>query len=222
MRYFDQEYLEFFKTLAANNNKEWFHANKKMYESAVKKPFTQFVASVIENVQKEDVSVQLETKDALGRINRDIRFSKEKSPYNLYMTAYISPKGKKDKSYPGVYFRFGPGETGFMAGSYNLDKNQLQKVREAITNNLEEFQSIYMDSNFKSHLGTIQGEVNKRIPSEFKAIAERESLIANKQFYAMSLQKPEAILEENLMDNLLAFRAAATPLNQFLIKALND
>ena len=104
MQYFTEDFINFFKELAANNHKEWFHENKKRYESSVKKPFTVFVGKMIEEIQKVDADLMIEPKDCILRINRDIRFSKDKTPYNLHYTAFISRGGKKDKSIPGFFY----------------------------------------------------------------------------------------------------------------------
>src|SRR5690606_31023698 len=89
--YFDKDYLDFFKELAANNNRDWFHANKKRYENSVKKPFATFVTDTISKVKDEyDSKLDLEVKNSVFRINRDIRFSNDKSPYKLHSAAIIS------------------------------------------------------------------------------------------------------------------------------------
>jgi len=141
MSYFNDDFINFFKDLAANNNKEWFHANKKRYASNVKKPFENFLCDLIAEIQKHDPTVQVEPKHCMGRINRDIRFSADKTPYNLHYTAFVSRVGKKDKSVPGIYLRFSPESIGVMAGSHGLDKDQLNNVRTSIKNNLSEFQN---------------------------------------------------------------------------------
>ena len=81
MTYFTKDFLDFFKELAANNHKDWFHANKKRYEASVKDPFKVFVQDMIDRAAAKDDRFAGEAKNAIFRINRDIRFSKDKSPY---------------------------------------------------------------------------------------------------------------------------------------------
>ena len=107
MKYFTSDFVEFFKDLAKNNQKEWFHENKKRYEASIKNPFTLFLKDLIAEIQKFDSELHIEPKDCILRINRDVRFSKDKTPYNLHYTAFISKGGKKDKSIPGFFLRFG-------------------------------------------------------------------------------------------------------------------
>ncbi|MCB0770562.1 MAG: DUF2461 family protein, partial [Flavobacteriales bacterium] len=80
MAHFTSDFNQFYKDLAKNNNKEWFDANRKRYEMSVKKPFLDLVSAVIAKVGKVDKNVRIEAKEAIFRINRDIRFSKDKTP----------------------------------------------------------------------------------------------------------------------------------------------
>ena len=100
MSYFSEDFLRFFKELAGNNNKEWFDLNRKRYFKEVKDPFHHFIEDLIAAVQKEDSNVNIAPKDAIFRINRDVRFSKDKTPYKLQVSAIISKGGKKDKVSP--------------------------------------------------------------------------------------------------------------------------
>src|SRR5690349_8634042 len=101
MPYFKKDFVDFFKELSKNNSADWFAANRKRYEQSVKEPFAQFVGEVIRQVQKIDPEVKIKPGDAITRINKDIRFSKDKTPYNTHVGAVISKAGKKDKSVPG-------------------------------------------------------------------------------------------------------------------------
>jgi uncharacterized protein (TIGR02453 family) len=92
MVYFEKDYFEFFKELAANNHKEWFDVNRSRYHSSVKEPFDKFIADLITEVHKIDKKIEIAPKDAIFRINRDIRFSKDKTPYKLNRSAIISPR----------------------------------------------------------------------------------------------------------------------------------
>ena len=132
MSFFTADYLDFFKELAANNHKDWFDANRKRYEKSVKDPFKAFVQEMIDRVRAEDSSVQIEPKDAIFRVNRDIRFSKDKTPYKTQMSAIVSPGGKKDKTTPGIYMELGPENLKIYGGAHMLDKEQLLAIRETI------------------------------------------------------------------------------------------
>ena len=102
MQYFTQDYLDFFTELHQNDHKEWFHSQKKRYEISVKAPFERFIGDLIDRTQEHDPALQITAKECILRINRDIRFSKDKTPYNLHRRAFVSQGGRKDKSIPGI------------------------------------------------------------------------------------------------------------------------
>lgn len=220
MQYFTPDFVDFFKDLAANNHKEWFHANKKRYETSVKKPFSAFVEVLIAEIQKHDPELQVEVKDCLSRINRDIRFSKDKTPYNLNCTAFVSRGGKKDKSIPGIFLRFSPEEVGIMIGCFGLSKEQLLGVRTTIQNDLPKFQAVYSDPGLAGKFGVLKGEEHKRIPPEFKDTHAVEPLIARKQFYMVALKDPGLLSQEGLLEEIMDHWHTARPLNEYLMEAI--
>ena len=221
MSFFSEEFRSFFRELAANNNTAWFDENRKRYERAVRKPFVAFVEEMINRIGKQDPEVKIKPSDAITRINKDIRFSKDKTPYHTYVGAIISPAGKKDKSVPGFYFQLAPDNLSVFGGAYVLEKPQLEQVREYITANLAAFQSLYSDNDFKAHYGSIQGAQQKRLPEPLKGIQAREPLIANKQFYFSAAIRDMDVTGAALADRLMEYYQAGRPLNSFLRKALN-
>ena len=101
MAFFTRDFIDFFKELSADNKKEWFDLNRKRYETSIKRPFAEFVQEMVDRIRADDPAVDISTKDAIFRINRDIRFSNDKTPYKTYMAALVSANGKKDKGTPG-------------------------------------------------------------------------------------------------------------------------
>lgn len=221
MQYFTNDYIEFFKEFATNNNKEWFHGNKKRYENSVKKPLIAFVADLIEEVRKVDNQVDLDAKKCISRINRDIRFSKDKTPYNLHLNAHIIKGDKKNNPYPIIAVRFGGWEAGIMSGHFMASKERLYNIREQIKKNPVLFKKLYSSKLFVEKFNVIQGEANKRIPSEFQTVFQKEELIANKQFYYATMQEPNFITKKNLMSVIMEHWEAAKPLNDFLTQEIN-
>lgn len=220
MTYFDNDFLSFFKDLSANNNKDWFHENKKRYERSVKKPFYGFLADLIQALRDAGEEMDLEPKDCVSRINRDIRFSKDKTPYNLHFTAFLSPKGKKDKSFPGIYLRFSPESTWIMGGAYMPSKDQLGGIREKIAEDISGFRELIGDDEFTKTFGEIQGDVNKRVPKELKELVTQEPLLLNKQFYFMAQLPAETICQPDLLEQIMHHWEAAKPINSFLREAV--
>lgn len=219
MTYFNQEFLEFLRELSVDNDRDWFNANKKRYEDHVKKPFENFIAKMIDEMQKLDRNVLITPKDAIFRIYRDTRFSKDKTPYKNHVSAIVSRGGRKNKSTPGLYIQLSGEDARIYSGAYELDRVALQNVRETIASNLEEFEALINDKKFVATFGEIQGEQNKRLPKEFQEVAKRQPLIANKQFYYFAKFEPEIVLDAKFPALLINHFKIAQPLGNFLWEA---
>ncbi len=220
MAYFEPDFLRFFKELAANNHKDWFDENRQRYHKIVKEPFRAFVTDLIAEIQKEDSRVDIGPSDAIFRINRDIRFSKDKTPYKLHVSAIVSRYGKKDKSYPGLYVHLSPEHTRFYGGLFRLTPDQTNDMRYAIAENSGKFNKLLKSSDFKKTFGEVHGEQAKRIPKELKGAAEKEPLIFNKNMYFFNEQPAEFVLSDDLIEKTMERYHAAKPIHRFFEKAL--
>ena len=220
MAYFDQEFIRFFKGLSRNNTREWFHARKKTYEEHVKEPFADFVEEMIHRVSAIDPDVQIEPRDAIFRIARDIRFSKDKTPYKTFASAAVAPGGRK-RTAPGLYFRFGASGVGIAGGVYNPDKEELIKIRRALVRDGSTFSRLLKAKRFRDTYGDLLGEKNKRLPREFADAAERYPFIANKQFYFYAeYEDAKIVLRRDLAAFVERHYRAALTVTQFLKAAL--
>ena len=220
MGHFTEEYHKFFKGLAKNNKKEWFDKNRKTYDQHVKEPFRAFVEEMIVRIHADNPDVLINASEAIFRINRDIRFSKDKTPYKTHLSAVISPGGRKAKDDPGFYFQIGFDGIRFYSGIHLPDKDKLEKVRGAIANNLSDFDSILNGKNFVSKFQGILGDQHKRIPPEFKEAHEKQPLIANKDFFVTANLDPSYITKDNLSEILMEYYFAVKPLLVFFTNAL--
>ncbi len=219
-----KSYTAFFKELAANNHKDWFQENKKRYEEDVKKPFTALVENLLSELSKKDGRIsQIKASQTLFRINRDIRFSKDKTPYNTVMKASISAGGKKSEM-PGFYLGIDAESVHLGGGLYNIATPNLKKIRSFLLQHCEEFSAIAESASFKNKLGSIKGEQAKRIDKEFMATAGDCPYLFNKQFYAMANIDINDFLK---LDNnaqtgiILEYFDEIEPVNQFLEKAMS-
>lgn len=219
MQYFTQDFLDFYSELDKNNNKIWFDDNRKRYEKSVKEPFMNFVQELINELSKIDFDIIIKPADAIFRINRDIRFSLDKTPYKTQSSAIISRFGKKNKSYPGYYFELSADNIMIYGGVYFAEKEILEKIRYSIAENLDEFQSLYKNENFIEKYKELQGEKNKRIPSDFIDIVKIEPLIANKQFYFGAELDSKLILSSDLLEILLQYFESGREMSNFFKRA---
>ncbi|MEO8069651.1 MAG: DUF2461 domain-containing protein [Flavobacteriales bacterium] len=220
MAWFTDDFNKFFKDLAKNNNKEWFDANRKRYEGSVKQPFESFVAEAIRRIAKHDKAVKIGPKEAIFRINKDIRFSKDKTPYKLNTSAIVSPAGRKDHSTPGIYFELGPESVKFYGGAYAPEKDQLERIRTAIMRDGKGFHKAIGNKAFTALFDGVKGEANKVLPPQFKAAVIKEPLIANKQFYVGAEKPAKLVSDPKLMDVLMDHYLAMCPFNIWLASAM--
>lgn len=219
MKYFTSDFLKFFIELAPNNNKEWFDINRTRYEKNVKDPFYKFVDDLIVKLSKYNPDLKKVTaKDCVFRINRDIRFAKDKTPYKMHMSAVISAEGRKHLNSPGFYFELNPECIRIYQGAYFLENPNLQDLRKGISSNLKKFESLLKDKKFVSAYKKMQGDVQVRLPKEYKSVFEKQPLIANKNFYWGAELNTKIITGDKLMDTLVDHYRSGKPLCDFIEK----
>lgn len=183
MAYFTQETLKFLSELRENNDRDWFHENKKTYEKYVKEPFNKFVEELIFVIQDFEPNLATTAKNAIFRIYRDVRFSKDKSPYKTHVSASINSGSRTQKNLPGYYIQISGDQIFLGGGIHFVDKFGTLALREHIRDELGEFNSLINDKEFKDKFGELTGDKNKRIPKEFQEAFEKQELIANKNFF---------------------------------------
>ena len=220
MAWFEADILDFFAELEFNNHKEWFEANKKRYENSVKKPMEAFAAEMIGRMQVIEPEISMTPREAVFRIYRDVRFSKDKTPYKTNAGLYVSPSGRNHLGKPGIYFHVDARKMGIASGYYGPDPQQVRAFRSFICANLEEFSQLLENVEFKRLFGTIAGEKGKILPQEFKAAAEIQPLIFNKQFYYWAEFDATDVFRDDLPELILEHYLAAKPMNAFLTRAL--
>lgn len=204
--------------LAANNNKDWFDANRKQYQDAVKKPFEAFVEALIEKLKDRYSLGVLSASDCIFRINRDIRFSKDKTPYKIQMSALIAKGGRKNMHSQALYIELGPEFLNVYTGDYMPERDRIQSIREKMANHEKAFKAIISARKFKEFFGEVHGDKSKIIPKELKEAAARNELIYNKQFYLTHSADAELILDPGLLDYVVKVYAAADEYNDFIFK----
>lgn len=147
--------LKFLTQLKKNNNKPWFDAHRAQYEAA-RIDFSNFIQLVIDALQKSDTTITgLTSRDCIFRINRDIRFSNDKTPYKSHFGASIKRSGRKS-AFAGYYFHCEPGGQSFIGGGlWQPEAPVLKGMRQEIDYNSDEFRSILNEKNFKKIYGDV-------------------------------------------------------------------
>lgn len=157
---------DFLSKLKRSNNRPWFQKNKTHYLEA-RANFTDLVAILIHRITEFDESlIGVEPKDCLFRIYRDVRFSKDKSPYKTWLSAAMSGGGK-NSSGPGYYIHLEPGNTYLGGGIWHPEKDHLYRIRRFIAEKGSELDSIVTDRTFKKYFGELGGEQLKTAPRGF-------------------------------------------------------
>lgn len=217
-----QSYFDFFTDLSQNNTSEWFHAHKKRYEKDAKEPFMALVEAIVASLSDTEPDLSLTpVKSMMFRINRDIRFSKDKRPYKENLAASITRGGTKDKTAPGHYFHLGNGENFLAGGCYWFEeKETLFRVRNFIAQHPERFSQLLENKDFIAKWGTIKGDKNKRIPPDFVEDVKLQPLIMNTQFYWGANISQEMVLRGDLVEILRGYFIAAQAMNTFFREAM--
>ncbi len=211
--------LEFLSKLSKNNNKEWFDKNRPTYELA-KTNFKEFVSELIISTAKFDSSIKhLEAKNCIFRINRDVRFSKNKSPYKNNLGAILSPGGKKSFS-AGYYIQIQPGESFIAGGMWQPPTPQINAIRQEIDYNAAEFKKIIGSKEFKKLLGKLSDEDKlKSVPKGYDKSHPEIELLKFKSYITVYNLKDSEVLSKDFLKHCNEVMKAMQPLNLFLRRA---
>lgn len=170
MSYIRPELFAFFVDLKANNNREWFQANKRRYEVHVKEPLLGLIAAFTEPLAR--ISTRFTAIPKMGgslfRIYRDIRFSKDKRPYKTAAGVHFRHEAGKSAHAPGFYLHLEPGEVFAGVGIWGPDSKTLTKIRQAIVDDPDRWEAITQDPAFADHYDLSHpSESLKRAPRGF-------------------------------------------------------
>jgi uncharacterized protein (TIGR02453 family) len=211
--------LTFLKNLEKNNTKEWFDENRKNYE-AIRKDWLSFTADAIEIVGKFDKDVaMLEPKSCIFRINRDIRFSKNKNPYKNNFGMSLSKGGKRD-DFCGYYLHIQPGASFIAGGSYMPMPEKLAAIRQEIDYNSIEFVDIITRKSFKTAFGKLTGESLQRPPKGYEADNPMIQFLKHKSFIVEYKLSDKDLLDPNFNKKMCELFKYMNPLNEFLYRAM--
>ncbi len=213
--------LHFLKKLKINNNREWFDSNKTEY-LASKEIFEEFVSELIKGINKFDkkVSLDLKPKDCTFRIYKDVRFSKDKTPYKNNMSASINPGGKKS-NIPGYYFHLEP-EACFLAGGvYMPMPDDLKAIRQEIDYNPLPLINVLKSASFKKEFNGLDEEDKlKNPPKGFNKDHAHSEILKNKHFIVSRKFENKVILKKEGLSKTLDSFKAMYPFLDYLRKAI--
>lgn len=206
-----QNILEFLSELNQNNTKIWFDENRKQYESC-KKDFISLITAIITDMSKsEEMFASLEPKKCIFRINRDIRFSKDKSPYKNNFGAWFTESGSEKAGY---YLHLQPGERTFVGGGIYMPPNDiLKKIRQEIDYNSSDLQVILNNPSFKKLFPIVKGDKLTRPPKGYDESNPEIELIKHKSLVVSVNILDQEIINGKLLEKTIeAFKT----MNEFI------
>lgn len=215
--------LNFLKSLSKNNNREWFEKNKSKYLE-VKATFEDVVASLLnEFIKFDDRLGGLDPKKLPFRIYRDVRFSKDKSPYKNNMGAGFSPNGKLIQE-PGYYFHIEPGNKSMIAGGiYMPDATNLSKIRQEIDYNADVLKKIVNDKKFKTNFEDFsQSDKLKTMPKGYPKDHPHGEWLKLKSFIVIHTFTDKEVADKKFLKNVAAIAKSMKPMNDFLREAITS
>ncbi len=219
-----QPTINFLKSLKKNNKKEWFDKNRKAYEAA-RADFEGFIQSAIDQHSKNDTDLkELEARKCIFRINRDIRFSKDKSPYKTNFGASMDKGGRKS-GFAGYYFQLEPGKSFLAGGLWMPEPEKLKKVRQEIDYCFDEFDGIISSRKFKSWFDELyEGDDIKlsRVPQGFEKDNPASEFLKFKSWLVIHDLTDKEVTAKNLLKTTVDAFVTMQPFIKFLNRALSE
>lgn len=207
--------LRFLAELSQNNTKAWFDQNRAAYSNA-RAAFERLIDTIIEEFRESDGLEGLSAKDCVFRINRDMRFSKDKSPYKTNLAAMIAPGGRKSTRM-GYYVAIEPRGNSMIAGGlYDPSSEQLARFRKSIDQDAQEFKEIIGTKSFVDCFGPVQGESLKTAPQGYDPAHPEIGLLRLKQITVQRHFSDEEVLAHDFPVRLIGMCREMKPFLSYL------
>lgn len=213
--------LDFLSELREHNNRDWFEANRSRYLEA-KTIFEEIVQEFIHEISSFDSRLGgVEAKKCTFRIFRDVRFSKDKSPYKINFGASMADGGRKSVN-PSYYIHLQPGGDCFLGGGlYHPEPDNLKKVRQEIDYNAKDFLGIVEDKAFRKQFGEMWGERLKRPPKGYEADNPVIEYLKMKDFVVLHRLTDDEVIKPGFLKKGAGVYKKLKPLNDFLVAAMD-
>jgi uncharacterized protein (TIGR02453 family) len=199
--------MRFLKRLKPNNNRDWFVSHRSEFDLA-RAHFEDYIAALLGELSRTEPLRGLTPKDCIFRLNRDLRFSKDKTPYKPYMSAYIAPGGRKSRRL-GYYVHIEPGNHSILGGGlHEPEPHELAAWRLSIDGDPRPFKKIASAAAFRRLFGEVRGDRLKTAPKGFPKDHPEIDLIRLKRITVWRpLSDREILLPSLLRETLVTFRA---------------
>ena len=210
-----RELLHFLVELSAHSNRDWFHEHKARYD-VLRAGFVDDVQRLISLLAVADEELKgLQSQDCIYRIYRDIGFSPDKTPYKRFFSAYMARGGKKSPR-AGYYLHVEPGNVLLCGGIWCPEPRLLKALRQAIYDNLDEWNSIVEAPAFKETYPVFDGEVLKTVPRPFPKEGAHARWMMRKDYTVVCHLPDEFLLQQEWVEAVAQKLLLLKPLNDFL------
>ena len=194
--------LDFLADLVQNNNRDWFHANRSRYDAA-KAELCGVVERVLTSMSAFEPLANTAVKDCIFRINRDIRFTKDKAPYKSNLAFAIGPGGRHSGRID-YYVHIQPGNQSFLgAGMWQPTPANLAKFRQEVDYNVAELKDIIEADAFRTYFPEASGEVMKTTPKGYPADHPEIELLRRKELFFIHRYTDKEVLKANFADEIV-------------------
>lgn len=214
--------IQFLKDLKANNNKEWFDHNRKIYDK-VKVDYLSLANELLETMKKEDPTLEmLSAKDCIFRINRDVRFSKNKSPYKTNLGIALHPGGKKG-NLAAYYLHIEDGQTFAGGGLWMPESHLLTKVRKEIHYFYNDFTNIIYNPAFINTYSSLDIEDGQKLIRPPKGYDVDDPAIEYLKLKSFTTLKPiddSLLISELLVPTVVEYFKVLKPFIHFINRGL--
>lgn len=196
--------LNFLKKLKKHNDRDWFLKNKSAADEA-QKHFLELVAGLIFALSEYDEALTtIDPKSCVFRIYRDVRFSKDKSPYKTHLGAYICSGGRKSDTVPGYYLHFEPGGASMFAGGYYMpEKNVLENLRKDVAAPGSRIVAMLKEKAFRKDFPILgEDDKAKKVPRGFDAKHPQAELLKMRHFFVYTSLADGVVTGKKLLNHL--------------------
>jgi len=208
--------LDFLKLLKKNNDRDWFNAHKERYLDELKN-IELFADALLFEMNKHDVIETVSGKKSLHRIYRDVRFSKDKTPYNTYWVGGFKRATKMRRG--SYYFHIEPGNTFIAGGFWGPEPNDLKRIRDEFLYDHVNFRKILKNKSFVNNFGSMEGDQIKTTPKGFNADDKAIDLLRYKQFLLIKHFTNEDVLAPGFFKKINEGFKAMQPFLEYLREA---
>jgi uncharacterized protein (TIGR02453 family) len=219
---FTPELFRFLSQLRKNNDREWFAANKARYESSIRDPFLRFIADFapfLRKISPHFVADPSPTRGSMMRIYRDIRFSRDKSPYKTAVAAHFWHEKGKEGATPGFYLQLEPGKSLIGAGLWRPEPKAVKTIRDAIAKDSQQWRTATTGREFHSSFD-FGGESLKRPPRGYDGTHPFIEDIKRKDFVAGAVLPDGDVCSPDFLATLVKRLRILTPYMKFLTEAV--